>query len=86
MLFAPAPRVVFHLQGDPAGGFTQVEIRAFAKWHWARALRVTFWQGQDLTDEQLLSRHYPPTGRVLDEAGGGRPARADPGVPARGPA
>jgi len=68
-LFAPAPRVVFHPQGDPAGGFTQVEIRAFREMALgAGASDVIVWQGQDLSDAQVLSRHYPPTGRVLDEA------------------
>ena len=67
-LFAPAPRVVFHPQGDPAGGFTQVEIRAFREMALgAGASEVIVWQGQDLTDEQVLSRQYPPTGQVLDE-------------------
>ncbi len=62
-----APRVVFHPQGDPAGGFTQVEIRAFHELALgAGASQVTIWQGQDLTDEQVLSRHYPPTGQVLE--------------------
>lgn len=65
--FAPAPRVVLHLQGDPAGGFTQVEIRAFREMALgAGASEVTIWQGQDLTDAQVLSRDYPPTGRVLE--------------------
>jgi len=65
--FAPAPRVVFHLQGDPAGGFTQVEIRAFREMALgAGASEVTLWQGQELTDGQVLSRNYPPTGRVLE--------------------
>jgi rod shape-determining protein MreB len=63
------PAWYFTSQGDPAGGFTQVEIRAFHEMALgAGASEVTFWQGQDLTDEQVLSRHYPPTGRVLDEA------------------
>lgn len=68
--FSPSPRVVFHLQGDPAGGFTQVEIRAFREMALgAGASEVTLWQGQDLSDEQVLQvllRHYPPTGQVLD--------------------
>ena len=65
--FAASPRVLFHLQGDPAGGFTQVEIRAFREMALgAGASEVTIWQGQDLTDEQVLSRDYPPTGRVLE--------------------
>ncbi|WP_411882211.1 rod shape-determining protein MreB [Polaromonas sp. YR568] len=64
---AVAPRVLFHLQGDPAGGFTQVEVRAFHEMALgAGASEVTIWQGQDLTDEQVLSRDYPPTGRVLE--------------------
>ncbi len=62
-----APRMVFHLQGDPAGGFTQVEIRAFREMALgAGACEVTLWQGQDLTDEQVLSRNYPSTGQVLE--------------------
>jgi rod shape-determining protein MreB len=66
--FAASPRVLFHLQGDPAGGFTQVEIRAFREMALgAGASEVTLWQGQDLTDGQVLSRDYPSTGRVLDE-------------------
>ncbi|SFU48110.1 rod shape-determining protein MreB [Polaromonas sp. YR568] len=65
---APAPRVVFHPQGDPAGGFTQVEIRAFREMALgAGASEVVVWQGQDLNDEQVLTRQYPSTGQVLDE-------------------
>ena len=65
--FPASPRVVFHLQGDPAGGFTQVEIRAFREMALgAGASEVTLWQGPDLTDEQVLSRHYPSTGQVLE--------------------
>lgn len=64
---AAAPRVVFHPQGDPAGGFTQIEIRALHEMALgAGASEVTIWQGQDLTDEQVLSRNYPSTGRVLE--------------------
>ncbi|SDM41921.1 rod shape-determining protein [Polaromonas sp. JS666] len=66
-LLAAAPRMVFHPQGDPAGGFTQIEIRALHEMALgAGASEVTIWQGQDLTDEQVLSRDYPPTGRVLE--------------------
>jgi len=68
-LFTPSPRIVFHPQGDPTGGFTQVEIRAFREMALgAGAAKVIVWQGQDLTDEQVLSGRYPSTGRVLDEA------------------
>jgi rod shape-determining protein MreB len=66
-VLSPSPRVVLHLQGDPAGGFTQVEIRAFREMALgAGASEVTLWQGPDLTDEQVLSRHYPSTGQVLE--------------------
>jgi rod shape-determining protein MreB len=65
-LFAVAPRVVLHLQGDPAGGFTQVEIRAFREMALgAGACEVVVWQGRDLTDEELLSRKFPAGGQVL---------------------
>jgi rod shape-determining protein MreB len=65
--FAASPRMVFHPQGEPAGGFTQIEIRALHEMALgAGAVEVTIWQGQDLTDEQVLSRNYPPTGRVLE--------------------
>jgi rod shape-determining protein MreB len=64
---SPSPRVVLHLQADPAGGFTQVEIRAFREMVLGTgASEVTIWQGQDLTDEQVLSRQYPSTGQVLE--------------------
>jgi len=62
-----SPRMVFHPQGDPAGGFTQVEIRAFHELALgAGASQVTIWQGQDLTDEQVRSQQYPSTGQVLE--------------------
>jgi len=64
---AASPRVIFHPQGDPAGGFTQIEIRALHEMALgAGASEVTIWQGPDLTDEQVLSRNYPATGRVLE--------------------
>ncbi|WP_431096382.1 rod shape-determining protein [Polaromonas aquatica] len=62
-----SPRVVFHLLGEPAGGFTQVEIRAFHEMaRGAGASEVLMWQGPELTDEQVLSRNYPSTGQVLE--------------------
>lgn len=65
--FAASPRILLHPQGDPAGGFTQVEIRALHEMALgAGAMEVTLWQGQDLTDEQVLSRNYPSTGQVLE--------------------
>ncbi len=64
---AAAPRVVFHPLGDPAGGFTQVEIRAFREMVLgAGASDVKMWQGPELTDEQVLSGQFPATGGLLD--------------------
>lgn len=61
-----APVVVMHPQGEPEGGFTQVEIRAFHELAMsAGASRVKVWQGRDLTDQELLSGSFPATGQVL---------------------
>ncbi len=62
----PAPKVVMHLLGDPAGGFTQVEVRAFHEMALgAGASQVTVWQGRSLSDQELLSGEFPATGKVL---------------------
>jgi rod shape-determining protein MreB len=61
-----APMVVMHPQGEPEGGFTQVEIRAFHELAvGAGASRVKVWQGRDLTDQELLSGAFPSTGKIL---------------------
>ncbi|MCG2595389.1 rod shape-determining protein [Ramlibacter sp. XY19] len=60
------PRVVMHLQDDPAGGFTQLEIRGFQELaKGAGASQAVVWQGPNLTDEQLKSGVFPKEGRVL---------------------
>ena len=65
-LFRPAPRVVMHLLGEPAGGFTQVEIRAFHEMALgAGASKATVWQGRALGDHELLSGQFPSGGQVL---------------------
>lgn len=65
-LFGLSPAVVMHPQGDPVGGFTQVEIRAFHEMALgAGATQVNVWQGRALTDEELLSGEFPADGRVL---------------------
>ncbi len=65
-LLAASPRVVFHPLGDPAGGFTQVEIRAFHEMALgAGASEVMIWQGPELTDAQVASRDYPRSGEML---------------------
>ena len=66
-LLAAAPRVLFHPLGEPTGGFTQVEVRAFHEMMLgAGASEVVIWQGPDLTDQQVTDRHYPATGSVLE--------------------
>lgn len=61
-----APMVVIHPQGEPEGGFTQVEIRAFHELALgAGASAVKVWQGRDLTDQELLSGSFPSSGKVL---------------------
>jgi rod shape-determining protein MreB len=61
-----APMVVIHPQGEPEGGFTQVEIRAFHELALgAGASMVKVWQGRDLTDQELLSGSFPSDGKIL---------------------
>jgi rod shape-determining protein MreB len=65
-LFAAAPRLLLHLQDDPVGGFTAVEVRAFREMGLgAGAAHVLVWQGPNLTDEQLRARQLPKEGRIL---------------------
>lgn len=65
-VLAVAPRVIMHPLGDPAGGFTQVEIRAFHEMALgAGASKVKVWQGRALTDQELVSGTFPSDGKVL---------------------
>lgn len=65
-LFALSPKIVLHPQGNPAGGFTQVEVRAFREMALGvGASQVVVWQGRGLTDQELLSGKFPPDGQVL---------------------
>ena len=60
------PRIVMHPLGDPQGGFTQVEIRAFHEMALgAGAGAVTVWQGRSLTDQEVMSGLFPAEGAVL---------------------
>jgi rod shape-determining protein MreB len=57
-LFSPC--VVIHPLGSPAGGFTQVECRAFHEMALgAGASKVFVWTGRSLTDHEVLSRQPP---------------------------
>jgi len=65
-IFAVSPRVVMHLMGEPAGGFTQIEVRAFREMAMgAGASKVIVWQGRGLSDQELLSGEFPSGGQVL---------------------
>jgi rod shape-determining protein MreB and related proteins len=64
--FKVAPMVVIHPQGEPEGGFTQVEIRAFHELALGTGASVAkVWQGRDLTDQELLSGSFPSDGQIL---------------------
>lgn len=65
--FSISPKVVMHPLGDPEGGFTQVEIRAFHEMALGAGARsVQVWQGRPLTDQEVLSGQFPATGAVLN--------------------
>jgi rod shape-determining protein MreB len=65
--FGISPRVVMHPLGEPAGGFTQIEIRALREMALgAGASEVLMWQGRPLTDQELLAGQFPAGGRVLE--------------------
>jgi len=62
-LLAISPRVVIHPLGSPAGGFTQVERRAFLEMAiGAGASEAHVWTGRPLTDQELLSGKPPSSG------------------------
>ncbi|MGE0497879.1 MAG: rod shape-determining protein [Ramlibacter sp.] len=60
------PRVVVHLLGNPAGGFTQVEVRAFIEMaRGTGAFEVVIREGRPLTDQELLAGNFSAGGKVL---------------------
>lgn len=64
-LLAIAPRVVMHPLGDPAGGFTQVELRALREMALgAGAREVVVWRGRGLTDTELGAWQFPREGEL----------------------
>lgn len=65
-LLSFAPKIVMHPLGEPAGGFTQVEIRAFHELALgAGASTVKIWHGRELTDQELQSKDFPAQGQLL---------------------
>jgi rod shape-determining protein MreB len=64
---AVSPHIVIHPLGDPAGGFTQVELRALRVLASAAgASKVNVWTGRTLADEELLARRPPAHGGVWE--------------------
>ncbi|MES2818780.1 MAG: rod shape-determining protein [Pseudomonadota bacterium] len=64
-LLTIAPRVVMHPLGDPAGGFTQVELRALREMALgAGACEVVIWRGRGLTDAELGEWRFPSEGEL----------------------
>lgn len=62
-LLSISPYVVIHPLGSPAGGFTQVERRAFREMALgAGASVVHLWIGRLLTDSEVLSKQAPAHG------------------------
>jgi rod shape-determining protein MreB and related proteins len=62
-LLSLSPYVVIHPLGSPAGGFTQVERRAFRELALgAGASEVHVWTGRPLTDQEVLSKRPPSSG------------------------
>ncbi|MGQ0709337.1 MAG: rod shape-determining protein [Rhodoferax sp.] len=63
---ALSPSIVVHPQGDPEGGYTQIEARALHELALgAGATEVVVWQGPALSDQELLARHFPAEGKIL---------------------
>lgn len=61
--FSPSPRVVIHPLGDPDGGFTQVERRAFREMALgAGAAEVVVWTGRELTNHEVVEGTFPAGG------------------------
>ena len=66
-LFTRAPRLVLHPLGEFEGGLTQVELRALKELGMsAGASQINIWEGPSLTDDQLISKSFPSSGRLLE--------------------
>lgn len=62
-----APHIILHPLGDPAGGYTQIEIRALQELGLgAGALKVRIWQGPPFSAQDLLAGNSPAGGQWLD--------------------
>lgn len=67
-LIARRPVLLLHPRIDPAGGFTDIEIRALHELgRGAGASRVLVWQGRELLPRELASLQLGSGGKVLEE-------------------
>jgi len=65
--FVPSPLIVMHPLGDPEGGYTQVELRAFREMALgAGASQVVIWVGRELTHQEVIDGNFPD-GQVIAE-------------------
>jgi rod shape-determining protein MreB len=65
--FSFPPYVVIHPLGSPAGGFTQIERRAFREMALGSEPAVAHvWSGRLLTDQEILTRKPPLSGGQWD--------------------
>lgn len=59
------PVLVLHPRVDPAGGFTDVEIRALREMGYgAGASKVYLWQGRELLERELRALQFPSGGKL----------------------
>lgn len=63
--FSPSPRIVLHPLGEPDGGFTQVECRAFREMALgAGGAQVVVWMGRELSNQEVVDGAFPAGGIV----------------------
>lgn len=60
-----SPVMIIHPLGNPDGGFTQIENRAFHELGFgAGAAKVILWQGEELSDQEILSGQFSSRGKI----------------------
>ncbi|MBC3921135.1 rod shape-determining protein [Undibacterium sp. CY18W] len=64
---AMSPTIIVHPLGNPDGGFTQIEGRAFRELGMGvGAAKVILWYGDVLTDQEMLSGQFSSNGQVIE--------------------
>lgn len=63
--FSAAPDVILQIPRNPAGGYTQIELRALRELLiQVGAKSVLIWEGADLSDEQIKKHQLPTNGTI----------------------